>query len=273
MFVFDFDLFLDSQLKNISFEIDNKKAFIFIKKGMYFSYNGTRVFYRFAGNKSKSPILLLHGWGSDGSVFDNLTSFCSDKSFLIIDFPPFGKSGVLANDYTIFTYAQVVISLCEHLSIKKLKIIGHSFGGRVAILLCAILREYVQMCILIDSAGLKPKRHLSYYYKIYKYKLYKKLGLSTLNMGSKDYLALSPTMQKTFKSVVNTYLDDYLIKIECPTLILWGEKDKETPLYMAKKLKKKIKNSALHIIKDAGHFCFLDAPLESALIIKEFLEV
>lgn len=240
---------------------------------MYFSYNGTRVFYRFVGGKSQSPILLLHGWGCDGSVFDGLTSFFQKQSFLIIDFPPFGKSGPLSKDYTIFIYAQMVISLCEHLSIKSLKIIGHSFGGRVAIILCDILREYVQMCILIDGAGVKPKRKLSYYYKIYKYKIFKKLGLSTLNMGSKDYLALSPTMQKTFKNIVNMHLDDYLDKIKCPTLILWGEKDKETPLYMAKKMKKKIKNNMLYIIKDAGHFCFLDAPFESAQVIKRFLEV
>ena len=54
------------------------------------------------------------------------------------------------------------------------------------------------------------------------------------------------------------YLDNFLDKIENQTLIIFGEKDRETPLYMAKSLNAGIKNSSLKIIKNAGHFCFID---------------
>ncbi len=239
---------------------------------MYYSYNGTKIYYKFYHKKNKRPIVLLHGWGSNSEVFKEIINKFPQKSFLVIDFPPFGKSSLLSHDYTIFTYAQMLMSLFEHLRLVEVNLVGHSFGGRISIILSAISCKYVHSCILIDSAGLKPKRSIKYYYKIYKYKVCKKLGLSTLNMGSKDYLSLSPEMQKTFKNVVNTFLDDYLCRIKCKTLIIWGTKDKETPVFMAKKLNKKIKNSKLVLIKNAGHFAFLDAPYQCVRLMQNFWE-
>ena len=91
-------------------------------------------------------------------------------------------------------------------------------------------------------------------------------------MGSSDYQQLSPDMKKTFVSIVNTYLDEYARKMSVKTLIIWGEKDNDTPLYMAKKLNRYIKNSQLKVIKDAGHFCFLDCPLEFYKLTSKFWE-
>ena len=78
--------------------------------------------------------------------------------------------------------------------------------------------------------------------------------------GSADYKALDGVMKETFVKVVNENLYSHFKKIAMPTLILWGEKDKETPLYMAKKLKRIIKNSSLYVIKGTGHFSYLERP-------------
>ena len=78
-------------------------------------------------------------------------------------------------------------------------------------------------------------------------------------------------MQESFKKIVSEHLDYALDKIENQTLIIFGEKDTETPLYMAKRLNAGIKNSKLKIIKNAGHFCFIDKPFEFNDCVREFL--
>ncbi len=239
---------------------------------MFYNYGGVKVYYSFKNGQSKSPILLLHGWGVDSEIFKGIWQSFPDRVFLCIDFPPFGKSQKTIEDFTIYTYVALVMSLCEHLGIEKCDILAHSFGGRVASILASVKCSLVHSCILIGSAGLKPRRNLKYYYKIYKYKLLKKLGRSTLNLGSKDYKMLDEGMKKTFNSIVNEDLLAYYKNVRCPCLLIWGEKDDQTPLYMAKKLKKILPKSNLVIIKDAGHFCFLTNPLSVNKLLGKFWE-
>ncbi len=245
----------------------------FIKKDMIYLYNGKKVYYRFANGQSHFPIILLHGWGCDGTIFDSIIKLLPRKSFLIVDLSPFGKSDKNIEDWNIFTYVGMLMSLCEHLHIEKCDILGHSFGGRIAIIFSAVKRSLVHSCILVDSAGMKPRRNLKIRLKILKYKINRKLGKNVENFGSSDYKSLSPGMKKTFNSIVNTYLEDYAKIMAVKTLIVWGDKDEDTPLYMAKRLNKLIKNSSLRVISDAGHFSFLDRPLEFARIVNEFWEV
>ena len=113
-----------------------------------------------------------------------------------------------------------------------------------------------QKLVLVDSAGIKPRRGIKYRLKILMHKILKKFGKGL--KGSKDYRVLSPVMKKTFQNVVN-YDETYLLSdITADTAIFWGDKDKETPLYMARKLNKKIKSSHLFLLTNAGHFSYLD---------------
>lgn len=238
---------------------------------MKFCYKGSEIFYRFVDKKTKVVNVYLHGWGADyGSLFF-LDAYLGNSS-LFLDFPPFGKSDKNLKDWTIFTYTTMVVSLCEHLGIHKVNLIGHSFGGRVAILFACFCKSRVEKLVLIDSAGVKPKRKLSYYIKVSNYKIREKLHLDVSKYGSCDYLALDENMRKVFNNIVKTHLDDFLENVEAKTLILFGEKDKTTPLYMAKKLKKKIKNSELKIIENAGHFCFVDNRYFFIRYLREFLK-
>ena len=190
---------------------------------------------------------------------------------LFIDFPPFGKSQKKVKNWTIFSYATMVVSLCEHLKIHKVNLIGHSFGGRVAILFSAFCRSRVKKLVLVDSAGVKPRRKLSYYWKVWKFKMRKKFHMDVSQYGSCDYLALDNDMRKVFNNIVKTTLDDFLPNIEAPTLIIFGEKDKTTPKYMAKRLNKKIKNSKLVFIENGGHFSFNDNRYKFLKELKNFL--
>ena len=127
---------------------------------------------------------------------------------------------------------------------------------------------------MTGSAGLKPKRKLKYYFKVYFYKLIKGFLPEKLKnkFGSSELKSLSGNMRKSYYKIVNEYLDGYLSNIKCKTLIIFGEKDTETPLYLADKLNKNIKNSIKFVIKNAGHFCFVESFYEFNLIVKEFLK-
>ena len=132
---------------------------------------------------------------------------------------------------------------------------------------------------MVDSAGILPRRGLGYYFKIYKYKRCKKKALNLRKyqeklskFGSNDYKLLSERMKQIFVHIVNEDLSMYAKYINSETLIVWGEKDKDTPIYMAKKLKRLIKNSELKIIENAGHFSFIDNKDEFLILLDTFLK-
>ena len=88
---------------------------------------------------------------------------------------------------------------------------------------------------------------------------------------SPDYLKLSPIMKESFKLIIREHLDGSLSKIKNPTLVIFGDGDKETPPYMARRFHRGIENSELIIVKDAGHFCFIDKSVKFNTEVREFL--
>lgn len=240
---------------------------------MKFEYNGICVHYEIYGNKSSHATLLLHGWGSDGGVFEGggLIDNFDNRYFVVPDFPPFGKSTSQPSEWTIFSYVNMLISLCEHLNICSVDVVGHSFGGRIAILLSSLNCTFVHSCVLIDSAGMRPRLSIKRKFKILSYKIKKRLCGNVDNFGSNDYQALPPCMKGVFVNIVNTFLEPYLDKISARTLIVWGKNDCETPIYMAKRLNKSIKNSRL-VVLEGGHYSFLDSPLTFYRNLREFWE-
>lgn len=236
---------------------------------VFFLYNNVKISFSFSG---KGPInIFLHGWGQNKDVFKNISQHLPRAKWLLIDLPPFGASGEVEN-WTLFSYANMVISLCEHLNISKSNIFGHSFGGRIAILIASLKPELVNNLVLISSAGMKPRRSVKYYFSVAKYKVFKILGLIPVNAGSKDYQNLPDKSKSTFVSIVNTFLEDYCFNISAPTLIIFGEKDEVTPIYMARRLNRLIKNSKLEIISYAGHFCYEERPQKVVKIINKFFK-
>ncbi len=239
---------------------------------MIFRYRNVDVFFKFVNNKKRLTNIYLHGWGTNHKSLEFCGESLKAENSLFVDFPPFGKSKTEPEDWSIFTYSNMVISLCKHLGIERFNLFGHSFGGRVAILISTICKEETNKLVLIDSAGVKPKRRLSYYIKVWKFKLRKRLGKDISKYGSEDYKRLSKNMKKVFTQIVNTDLEDFLPMIKAETLIVFGEKDMSTPLYMARKLKRGICNSKLVIMGGCGHFCFEEKRLEFLSVVKDFVE-
>ncbi len=236
---------------------------------MFFNYNNTQVFYK-RENRGGKTVLLLHGFGASSKTVDCLFYFLKNRGYdvISIDFPGFGQSNEPFGVWSIYDYADCVDAFIQYLSLKNVIVVGHSFGGRVGIILAS--NNKLDALILIDSAGVKPIRTLKYYLKVAIYKARKRLKLSTKRSGSEDYRSLSINMRATFVRVVNEHLDKLLSKITVPTLVLWGKHDKDTPVYMAKKINKCVKNSVLYIM-NGGHYSYLDCYNETCMYMENFL--
>lgn len=156
-------------------------------------------------------------------------------------------------------YVKSVLDIINFYKMTDIVLIGHSFGGRVAIKIAGKYGYLLRKLILVDSAGVLPRRTIKYRCRILRHKILSLLKIEH-SAGSSDYQKLDNNGKQTFKNIVNEDLSGLAAKITVPTLLFWGSKDKETAIYMAKRLKKLIYNSCLVIFKGAGHYSYLDAP-------------
>lgn len=218
------------------------------------------------------PIVLLHGWGASAKLMMPITLAVKGYSYIVPDFYGHGNTPHPNYPLSIVDYANSVITILKEQKITRAHFVCHSFGGRVGIYLASCYPTLVNKLILVDSAGLKPKRRIKYYTKRLFYIIRRRLGMSTDKCGSADYKALDPIMKGTFVNVVNYHQDGQLSAIASPTLIVWGELDKDTPYSMAKKFKRKIPRSRLRVIKGVGHFSYAEDIKTFKKYVEEFLK-
>lgn len=223
--------------------------------------------FDFVSGKGKF-IFFLHGWGGDKNSFAITKNHIAeiDRNMVFVSFAGFGNTPEPSKPYYVQDYVNDLVDLIVKVAKgKSVDIVCHSFGARVAVLLASQYPLLVNKIMIIDGAGIKPRHGLGYYLKVAKYKklkrqvMRKKKDASVLEkFGSNDYKALSSMMKQTFINVVNQDLKKEASKIKTQILLFWGEKDTETPLYMAKKYKRLLKDSKLVVVKNAGHFAYLD---------------
>ncbi len=230
---------------------------------------------------SNNYIVFLHGWGADKNSFFWLKDYFKNYSLIFVDFAGFGESHEPDRPYYVSDYVDELKGLLDNFEIANLILVGHSFGGRVAIKYAFCYQyDYCKFgLVLVDSAGIKPRRGLAYKIKVARYKKCKKLANKAEkyakmlnNFGSADYKAVSGIMRKTLVNVVNENLEVYAKAIKCDTILVWGTNDQDTKLYMAKKLLRLIKGSRLFLIEGAGHFSFLDNPNQFLIILDTFVK-
>ena len=234
---------------------------------MIVNYKNIKIYYKIYNKQNNSfPVLFLHGWEGSIASFDYFCKKLSKtKTVFNLDFPPFGKSSSPLRPLTIEDYANIVIAILKANKIRKVDIVAHSFGGRVAIYL-ASTTNFVNKLLLTGCAGIRKKSFKSFF-KIKKYKCLKFLSKIKMypkhklnEMGSEEYKKLSPVMKHTFTNVVNYDQTKQLSKIASPTLLVWGSLDKETPFYFTKIFKKNIKDCEVIEFENCSHFAYLEKP-------------
>lgn len=232
-------------------------------------------------------VILLHGWGANLQSFTPVINYLQNNFKLYaIDLPGFGKSEIPDHALGINEYANLIEHFIQIMSIKNPILIGHSFGGRIIIYLTGKMKFNAHKIILIDSAGIKPKRKFKNILKIYLFKTIKKiLQLPLLKnktqglierarkyFGSDDYKNTNGIMRDILVKVVNQDLRALLPNINAPTLVIWGEHDTATPISDGKVMEKLIPDAGLVILKNAGHFSYLDRINDFNIIIGNFLK-
>ncbi len=252
---------------------------------MKININGLNINYESIGEGKE--ILLLHGWGSSLQAFSFIMrSFSDNYKITAVDLPGFGKSDMIKEPWMLDNYCDFVLEFIKKLNIKDPVFVGHSFGGRIIIKLSGLHKIQPEKIILIDAAGIKHKK--SFYQKmrqstfksiksVLSVPLWKKsceplLEKARNHFGSADYNNAPPLLRQTLVNTVNEDLTCYLESITASTLLIYGENDTATPVSDAELMNSRIKDSGLCVIKNAGHFSFIDKPYEVNAILNSFLE-
>lgn len=248
-------------------------------------HNGVEMFYTVEGEGS--PVVLMHGWGCTHDTVKSIADVCL-KSHKVynVDFPGFGKSTEPQAGSPVWgvdEYTQMIEKLVETEGIDNPILIGHSFGGRVAIVYAS--RNNADKVVLVDAAGVKPRRSLKYYLKVYSFKTAKwwynfilgkeraerRIEAMRNKRGSSDYASSSPMMKTIMSKVVNEDLCHLMPAIKAPTLLIWGKDDTATPLRDAKKMEQLIPDAGLVAFDGCDHYSFLDNRIGFAAVLDNFI--
>jgi len=238
--------------------------------------------------QGEDTLLLLHGWDSNITLFKNIIEhFSKTKKIYALDMPGFGESQEQDEPWDVDKYVDFVIKFIKKMGITTFSALGHSFGGRVIIKMVnkKDLPFNIEKIVLVDSAGILPKKTKKKSLKTTTYKVCKKIvsnkivskimpnALENLkkHFGSEDYKNATPILRQTLVKVVNEDLESLLPNIKQPTLLIWGDKDTATPLEDAKTMEKLIPDAGLVIIKGAGHYSFLEQPYFVNKVLDSFL--
>lgn len=236
-------------------------------------------------DEGAGPVLLfLHGWKDSLRTFDALLPHFETQRTLRLDLPGFGKSENPPKDWSLDDYVRFVRNFLQKIGVSELEaLVGHSFGGRIAIKGTAEKVFVPKKIILIASGGIAKGRtprnilfgliakvgklfvfFLPSYRRYLQEKLYKRAGSDYLNAGP---------LRETFLRVIREDLRETAKKISVATLLLWGEDDRETPLRDAQIFHEKIKGSELYTYSARGHFLHQEIPEKIAESIRKFLSV
>lgn len=246
---------------------------------MYTIIDKLQIYYQKTG-KGKD-LIMLHGWGQDVSTFWSSVEFLQNNFTLwLIDLPGFGRSEVPKKAFDSNDYAKIIKDFIKINSIKKPSVLGHSFGGKVALNLSANYANLIDKLIIVGASGIEPdfslKSNLIYplakiiHYlipdvfnikSIIRTKFYKRLESDYIDAG-----VMKESLLKTLKEDLTSQLS----KIENQTLIIWGDEDKAVPLKYGIRMYQKIKNSKIVIVEGKGHFLHVHDPERFANYVKDF---
>lgn len=229
----------------------------------------------------KQAIVLLHGWGQSGElmmpIFDY---FKKDYRVINLDLPGFGQSDDLKATWGVLEYTLFLNEFLKEIQVENPVIIAHSFGARIALLFSCQFKT--KQLVLTGAAGIKPKTSILVKGKIASYKLAKQIvklpGLQRFeetmkkSFGSSDYKNASGFKRSSFVKIVNEDLTPILGKVKVPTLLIWGENDLATPLWMGKVMEKQIPDAGLVVFEEDDHYAYFHQMNRFNRIVEVFLQ-
>lgn len=232
-------------------------------------------------------VLLLHGWGANITLYQGIIDTLKrGRRVIAPDMPGFGKTPEPPVPWCVDDYVDFVLKFIASFQIHRLSVVVHSFGGRVFFKMNAKekLPFTVERAVLIDSAGILPKKSWRQKASLRCYKLGRAF-MSTKVMhflysdavenmrqkrGSSDYNNATPLMRATLVNVVNEDLEPLIHLVKCPTLLIWGDLDTATPIEDARRMEELIADAGLVVCEGAGHFSYAEQPAKVNGALKAF---
>ncbi len=234
------------------------------------------------------PILMLHGWGANLKLMQPLAErlYALGYAVYCFDFPGFGASDPPPTAWSVADYAKFVIAYIDAHGLDRVSVFGHSFGGRVSLILGAEYPARIAKIALADAAGVPQKKSGSADVRLKTYKAIRDglygvgakgiadqlRGWYNRRYGSADFQAASGVMRETFVKVVNEDLRPYASRIQAPTLLFWGDQDEDTPLWQGRELEALIPDAGLIVYEGAGHYSYLERLADTARTLDYFLK-
>ncbi len=229
------------------------------------------------------PLLMAHGWGARIELLQPLAIKLSQFGYrcLLVDMPGFGESDEPPRPFAVRDYVNFCLALLDAHGLPSAHYFGHSLGGRIGLMLAAEAPERLRSMALSNSAGIKVQPPLLQKLRQALYhgarKSLDSIGASgvkarlqnmyTQRYGSEDYRQASPVMRQSLVKIVNQDLLGYARRAAVPTILIWGDADQETPLWMGRKLEEAMPDAALIVHPGAGHYAYLDYPEQTARIM------
>lgn len=230
-----------------------------------------KIHYRRFG-QGKEKIIFFPGWQQDKSSFFSLVPFLfSSYSLYLLDLPGFGQTPFCSQCHSSPDYARQINFWLEEEKIKKAIIVGHSFGGKVAVFLAHQKPKKVKKLILLAPAGIPHPRW--WYPLVEKIPPSFKKTLRPLTekiFASNDYRYAGP-LKPLFRKIIKEDIRPILSKIKIPTLIIWGKNDHQLPATDGAKFHQLLPQSQLKIVS-GNHFFFQKYPQKTAKIIRQFIK-
>lgn len=248
--------------------------------------DGLTYGYEVSGDPAGPPVLILHGWGGQIESMVNVAAGLAARGYAVhvLDLPGFGRSAPPPESPSVWgvpEYARFTAAYIESAKLGRPHLIGHSFGGRISIILGADYSGQVGKIVLTSSAGvLTPPTLRDKLVGAGKAALqlpglnllYKPISnVAKQTIGSDD-LRAAGVLEPVFRKVVTQDLVPYAARISAPTLLIWGDQDTATPLWQAQTLEKTIPDAGLVVFQGAGHFAYQERGADFVRIVDTFFK-
>ena len=217
----------------------------------------------------RQSIVLLHGWGLSARTFEPLAIELKRRRYEVYvpDFPGFGESALPNKALSLSDYVEFLHKFLTEHHITQPVLVGHSFGGRVALKYQLLYPKSIRAIILSGTPGFTPVDRK----KLILFIILAKIGKAFFSIppfnliqsavrrwyyylvGARDFYRAEGVMRDTFKRIVQEDLLESMKVISVPCLLLWGENDTIVPSSVAQKMKEVISGARLEIVTGADH--------------------
>jgi len=242
------------------------------------------------------PLLMIHGWGVNSEIWTSLVGELKlFVSVYVVDLPGMGGSSSISP----YTLENIAKEIKANVPIKKCNIIGWSLGGQVAMFMAVKMPEFVKKLILMSTTPcFVEKKDWAYgvdkeFFLNFEMEAKKNLNDTLMKffliqtrsindsknmMGflKREFIELKSVNKNGMQSALNvlkeTDLRNEVNKIDKPTLIIAGDKDRLTSIKASIWLYEKIKGSTLKEIKGANHMLFISHRETMTKSVKKFLQ-